>query len=177
MSSFGHLRGLYGRLLFACGLLAGAVTFLMMVLVVANAILRFAFNAPIGGTLELTESMLTVLIFMSLALTQYEGGHIHVVLLTDRLPAAARRAARFVAMVAGLGFFAWCSYAAWLFAMRSYAMDEHEWGSISFPLYPVKFVIFAGLGLLTIQFLLDAVSVVVALADVPDEPTDSVETM
>lgn len=165
-------RHAYGRLLHFSGVVAGCVAFLMMVLVVANTVLRFFFNAPIVGTLEITESMLTVMIFLSLALTQFEGGHIHVVLLTDRFPAPLRRASRFVAMLLGFLFFAWCSYAAWGFAMKSWAIDEHEWGAISFPLYPVKFVVFAGLLLLTFQFLLDALTILVDPEDVPENTSD-----
>ena len=159
MSAFARIQSRFGTLLLACGLMAGAMVFLMMLLVVANALLRFLFNAPIAGTLEITESLLTVLIFLSLALTQYEGGHVRVLLLVKRLPAPSRRIAKLAAMILGVVFFAWCTYAAWGFAMKSLAVDEHEWGTIQFPLYPVKFVIVAGLLLLTIQFLLDAIAV------------------
>lgn len=159
MSSFAHLQRRFAGLLFACGLIAGAMIFLMMLLVVANALLRFLFNEPIAGTLEITESLLTILIFLSLALTQYEGGHVRVLLLVKHFPASIRRAAKFTAMVLGVIFFAWCTYAAWGFAMKSWVMDEHEWGTIQFPLYPVKFVVVAGLLLLTIQFLFDAIAV------------------
>ncbi len=170
MSTFMLIRRRFGSLLHASGVIAGLVTFLMMLLVVANALLRFAFNAPIAGTLEVTESMLTVLIFLSLALTQYEGGHIHVVLITKQLPLPLQRAAKFAAMLLGLIFFAWCTYAAWGFAVKSWMMDEHEWGSIQYPLYPVKLVVVLGLLLLTVQFLFDAIAVAVGI-DVEDELT------
>jgi TRAP-type mannitol/chloroaromatic compound transport system permease small subunit len=61
-------------------------------------------------------------------------------------------------MLSGAIFFSWCAYATWYFALQSYSFDEHEWGSIVFPLYPVKFVIFAGMVMLAVQFLLDAVA-------------------
>lgn len=169
MSSYALLRRRYGALLYACGMIAGLVTFLMMLLVVANALLRFGINMPIAGTLEITESMLTTLIFLSLALTQYEGGHIHVVLVTKQLPVSLQRFTRLIAMGLGLMFFAWCTYAAWGFALKSWMIDEHEWGSIQYPLYPVKFVVFIGLLLLTIQFFLDMISALLG-TDGRDEP-------
>ena len=159
MLTFRSLHDAYGRLLFGSGIVAGVATFLMMVLVVANVALRFLLNAPISGTLEMTESMLTVLVFLSLALTQHEGGHIHVVLVTKRMPRAAQRLARLLAMLLGLAFFAWCTYAAWGFAMRSLRINEHERGAVSFPIYPIKFVVVLGLFLLTTQFALDTVAV------------------
>jgi len=159
------------------GIVAGCVTFFMMALIVANTLLRFFLNAPIAGTLEITESLLTMLIFLSVGLTQFEGGHIHVVLLTDRLPSALQRASRILATLLGAVFFAWSSYAAWGFAMKSLAMDEHEWGAISFPLYPVKFVVFAGLMLLTIQFLIDTLGALSGPLPNDADPTPDTETM
>jgi hypothetical protein len=60
--------------------------------VVANAKPRFAFNAPTGVALDLPEAALPIMMFLSPALTQAEGGRITVVKLTRRLPSAARRA-------------------------------------------------------------------------------------
>ncbi|WP_162901352.1 TRAP transporter small permease [Breoghania sp. L-A4] len=157
MSSFDQLWRGYGTVLRICGLAAGYITFAMMVLVVANAVSRFLFNAPVSGAFEITESMLTVLIFLSLALTQYEGGHIRVVLITQRLAPPLRRAARLFALIAGALFFGWCAVAAWGYAMQSLAINEQQWGAVRYPLYPVKFVVFAGLGLLAVQFALGAV--------------------
>ncbi|MBP1853418.1 TRAP transporter small permease subunit [Rhizobium halophytocola] len=173
MSYLLRFRALYGRLLFACGVAAGITTFLMMVLVVANVAGRYLFNAPIDGTLELTESMLTVLITLSFALTQYEGGHIQVVLLTKNFSPLWRQVASTLAMLLGFIFFAWCTYAVFQFAMKSYAFDEHEWGSIQFPLYPVKMVCAFGVLLITIQFAIDTV-LTAAGVDLPGHDIDGV---
>ncbi|WP_212524083.1 TRAP transporter small permease [Actibacterium sp. MT2.3-13A] len=157
MQSLESLRRGYGALLTLCGLIAGALTFAVMCLVVANALLRYGFNTPVAGTLELTESALPLMIFLSLALTQFRGGHIKVVLATQHMPPALARAAEVLAMTLGAALFAWAAYAGWLMAMKSLAMGELERGSIRFPLWPVKFAVFLGLALLAFQFLLDAV--------------------
>lgn len=156
---FDRLWSAYGRLLFALGLLAGLTTFAMMLLVVANAVSRFLFNAPVTGAFEITQSMLPVLILLSLALTQFRDGHIRVVLVTRHFAPAWRRLVLCLAGLLGAGFFAWCAYGAWAFAMQSYAMNEQEWGAVRFPIYPVKFVVFLGLALLALQFLLSALRV------------------
>lgn len=154
MSTFDRIWRGYGRFLKWCGYVAGYTTFAMMLLVIANAASRFLFNAPVSGAFELTESMLTVLIFLSLALTQHEGGHIRVVLLIQRLPSGLRKAANLLALAAGAAFFAWCSDAAWGYAMKSLAINEQQWGTVRYPLYPIKFVVFFGLALLAIQYAL-----------------------
>lgn len=156
------IRVQFGRLLHVCGVIAGTITFLVMWLVVANALLRFGFNAPIAGAFELTESALPLMIFLALALTQHQGGHIRVVLLTQSMPPRLARALEVAAALLGAAFFAWCAWAAWGFAMKSLAINEQEWGSIRFPIYPVKFAICFGLTLLSIQFVLDALAAALA---------------
>lgn len=158
MSAFQRLYRGYGRLLRGVGLISLAATLFTMVLVVANIIGRYLFNKPLTGTLEFTESLLVLIIFCSIALTQYDGGHIRVNLITRRLPEPVQRILTVIAMLAGCAFFTWCSYAAWIFAVESYSFNEQEWGEIVFPLWPMKFVVFFGLATLAFQFLLDAIA-------------------
>ncbi|MCP1200583.1 TRAP transporter small permease [Notoacmeibacter sp. MSK16QG-6] len=156
MQSILRIRAGFGRLLKLCGFIAGACLLAIMFLVVANALLRYLFNAPVSGTLEITEGALPIIVFLSLALTQYEGGHIKVVLLTRSLPDIARRAAIVFAMLAGAAFFAWATHAGWKLTAKSFAIGEIERGSIRYPLWPVKGAIAFGMALLTVQFLIDA---------------------
>jgi TRAP-type C4-dicarboxylate transport system permease small subunit len=174
MLNFLRLHKAYGALLHRCGILAGIMTFAMMLLVVINVALRYTLNISVPGTLEITESLLTVLIFLSLALTQYEGGHIQVVLFTNRFPPSVRHSVRCIAMLLGLLFFTWCSWGAWGEAVKSFAINEQEWGSVRFPLYPVKFIVFAGLLMLAFQFAFDAVAA--ALGVDPHADEDVVQT-
>lgn len=157
MQTLHSLRRGYGAFLSLCGFVAGALLFAIMLLVVANVVMRYGFNSPVTGTLELTEASLPLIIFLSLALTQLRGGHIKVVLLTQHLPVGLARAAQVVAMLAGAVLFAWAAYAGWLMAMKSFAIGELERGAIRFPIWPVKFAIFFGLALLAVQFALDAI--------------------
>jgi TRAP-type C4-dicarboxylate transport system permease small subunit len=158
MSAFQRLYRAYGLLLRGLGLISAVATFVMMVLVVANVAGRYLLNQPLTGTLEFTESLLVIIIFLSVALTQYDGGHIRVTLLTRRLPKAWARRMTVFSMLCGAAFFTWCSYASWIYAAQSYSFNEHEWGEVVFPLWPMKFVVFFGIALLAFQFLLDAIA-------------------
>lgn len=158
MSAFQRFYEGYGRFLRGVGMISAGATLITMVLVVMNIIGRYLFNKPLTGTLEFTESLLVLIIFCSLALTQYEGGHIRVILMTRRLPKPTQRIFTVVAMLCGCAFFTWCSYAGWRFAAESYSFGEQEWGEIVFPLWPMKFVVFIGLATLAFQFLLDAIA-------------------
>lgn len=158
MSAFQRLYRGYGRLLRGFGAISAIATFIMMVLVVANIIGRYLFNKPLTGTLEFTESLLVIIIFLSVALTQYDGGHIRVNIVTRRLPQRVARILTIISMLCGCAFFTWCGYAAWIFAAQAYSFNEQEWGEVVFPLWPMKFVVFFGIALLAIQFLLDAIA-------------------
>lgn len=158
MSAFQRLYRGYGRLLRGFGLVSTLATLIMMLLVVANIIGRYLFNRPLTGTLEFTESLLVLVIFCSIALTQYDGGHIRVNLVTRRLPQRLSRGLTVIAMLAGCAFFTWSAYAAWIFAAQAYSFNEQEWGEVVFPLWPIKFVVFIGIAMLALQFLLDAIA-------------------
>lgn len=168
------VRAGFGRVLNLCGLIAGAALMAVMLLVVANVLLRYLFNMPIGGTLELTEGALPFIIFLSLAMTQYEGGHIKVVLLTRKLPERLQRALLVLAMLAGAALFAWATYAGWKLTAKSIAIGEIERGSIRYPLWPVKGVIAFGMALLTVQFLIDATAAALGGA-LPDTDPEEIE--
>lgn len=168
-----QLRNGFGRALNFCGLTAGFILLAVMALVVANVLLRYLFNAPIAGTLEMTEGALPLIIFLSLAMTQYEGGHIKVVLLTRKLSKRLQRAAVVFAMLVGAVLFAWASYAGWMSMAKSIAIGEIERGSIRYPLWPVKGTIALGMSLLTLQFLIDALLAALG-GELPDSEAEEI---
>lgn len=153
---FERLYRAYVRLLTWLGVLCGLITFAIMWLIDANALLRKLFNSPVPGAFELTEAGLVLIVFLSLAYTQSRRGHIRVTLLTRHLPIGVQHGLYVVVLLIGAIFFAWCAYAAFGYAMRSYRIGEEEWGLIRFPIWPVKMAIFLGTTLLSAQFLLDA---------------------
>jgi TRAP-type C4-dicarboxylate transport system permease small subunit len=173
MSGFQRLRSAYGRLLHAFGLVAAVSIFIMMILVVANILGRYLFNKPIAGAFEVTEALLVVIIMLALAVTQYQDAHIRVTIVTRRMPPYWAHIARIFSLALGAVFFAWCAYATWLFAAQSYSFNEQEWGTITFPLYPFKFVVFIGVVLLAIQFVFDTISEVMKPA--PEQQSTPVE--
>ena len=137
--------------------LSGIILFVMMFLVVANTLTRKFFNAPIAGAFEITQSLLTLAIFLSLAYTQRVGGHISVDVLSRHFSGSVQLLARLMAPALGFLCFAWATYANWHYAMDSLQMNEQEWGEITYPLWPVKMLMCIGLGILTLQFLADLI--------------------
>lgn len=156
---FETIYRLYTKLLMAIAVIAAFGFFGIMWLIDANSLSRKFFSAPITGTLEITEALMVVAILMPMAYTQMRRGHIRVTLITKHFPPVAQRVFYTSALLIGLVFSAWATYASYDFFLRSYSVNEHAWGSVSFPIYPSKGAVALGMLLLTIQFLLDAIRV------------------
>ncbi len=155
--SFGKIWGSFGGFLKGLGVLSGLSTALMTILVVCNVFSRYVLNKPIDGAFEISQSLLTILVFFSLALAEHQEANIRVVLLIRHLPRKGKCVVSCVTSLLSLVFSLWCSFATWNFAMESYHTNELEWGTIQYPLYPVKFVVFFGLALLSFQYALGSV--------------------
>ena len=66
---------------------SGAGIVAMMLLTCADVLLRYLFNAPIEGTLDLTQMLMVVIVFFGLAYCGWTGGHVVVDLIRELLPA------------------------------------------------------------------------------------------
>lgn len=71
--------------------LAGASLALMMFLTALDVGLRYIFNRPIPGALELVEYMMAVLVPFALTITAFNKAHIGVELIMERFPMRVRR--------------------------------------------------------------------------------------
>lgn len=167
-SRFLLLYDAYGKVLKAIAIVAGAALFVVMWLVIANAVSRKFLNAPITGTSEIVEAAMPVVILLPMAFTQMRRGHVRVMLLMDRISPGVRRAVHVGALVIGCLLFAWIAWATWGYAARSLRIGENAPGILRFPLWPSKFSVSLGAELLALQFLLDATKVALIADDSPE---------
>ena len=70
----------------ALAAVSGAGIVAMMLLTCADVVLRYLFNAPIEGTLDITQMLMVIVVFFGLAYCGWTGGHVAVDLLRDLLP-------------------------------------------------------------------------------------------
>ncbi|MDD5701119.1 MAG: TRAP transporter large permease subunit [Dehalococcoidales bacterium] len=82
-----------------------AVLFLMVFVTFIDVVMRYIFNAPIKGVLELTEVLMIVAVFLGIAHTQNQKGHIRVDLLSAALTPGRRLVLEFITTVLGIGLF------------------------------------------------------------------------
>lgn len=103
--------------------LAGLVLFALMLLTTADVLGRFLFNAPVTGTVELTQLMLAALVFLALPVVCWREGHIAVDLLDSVFP-------QFLVWIRQLLINAFSAAALWIMARRVWALGERslDWG-------------------------------------------------
>ncbi len=81
---------------------AGITLLLIMVVTVVDITGRYFFGRPVAGTVELTQFGMVVVVFLGLAWTERERGHITVDLLYERLPRIMRRVVGVLAYLIGI---------------------------------------------------------------------------
>lgn len=81
VSAAEKLLGRWARML---GLVSGFVLPVLMLLIVADITLRFFVNAPVKGTLEISEYSLLIVVFFALSYTQTQKGHVASDMLAER---------------------------------------------------------------------------------------------
>ncbi len=151
------LRRAFGTFQYYMSMVAGVITFVMMWLIDVNAVARKAINTPVPGGIEITQSLLTFSIMLPFGYVLFRGEHVNTVVLTSRLSHRTNHWLHVFWMTTGALLFAAVTYGAWIYAIRSYNMNEQVWGAtIRFAVWPAKMAVAFGALLLSFQFALDA---------------------
>lgn len=141
MKQFTGLIGLLSRWL---NRIASACFVAVMVLVVANIILRTLFKAPILGTYEYVNLLTAIAIAMALAYCAFQDGHIAVGVVVDRLPCKWQAVIDVATNITALVFW---SMAAWYLGKEAGMMTANGMvaATTSIPLSPVIYLLACGL--------------------------------
>jgi TRAP-type C4-dicarboxylate transport system permease small subunit len=130
----------------------------MMLLTVCDVFLRYAFNCPILGGMEITESMMITLAFLAIAYCALEKGNVKMDILVSRLPSRGQVAFDIVGYILCLVLsipMAWC--------YLTEAFDIQRLGQVStilrIPAYPFYLVVFFGCTMLSIVLLIELVKI------------------
>lgn len=113
------------------------------------------FNRPVVGAQEVTESTMVLIVFGGLAYAQIRRRHIRVELFYLKAGPRTRSLMDIVASVAGIVYFTLMIWQATNEALYSWQIKEATFGLVRFPLYPARFLLVAGVGLMIVQLLLD----------------------
>ena len=89
----------------AVGYLSVATVIALMLLTVADVFLRYVFNSPIRGTIELTEMMM-VWILLVVAWGALEGSHVKIDILMSRFSPRVQATVEIFTFLVSLGIYA-----------------------------------------------------------------------
>ncbi len=122
--------------------LAGALALTIMMLLTFFDVIGRAFNHPIVGTVEVTELLMGLLIFLGVGLTTFLRGHIRVDIFITYLSPRARAVLDTVTMAISTFFAALMCWQLWLKAADTVAMGDvtQIW---AVPIWPVAYVMAA----------------------------------
>ncbi len=124
--------------------LAGLCIFAVMLLIVANIILRTVFNQPILGTYELVGFLTAMGVALALAHCAFQEGHIAVGIIMERFPQKIR--ALMAVLVNFTSLILWAA-AVWSLGKFGHAMKMKGLVSPSaeIPVYPFIYLVAFGL--------------------------------
>ena len=146
-------RGLFSvaRVVNAIGV---SIVLVIMLTTVADVALRYTFNQPVPGTVELTEYMMVFVVYCGIAWTQIKKGHVAVDIVAKRLTHKAQAILQSFTYVISLGIFC---LASWLAFTRVKIVADSGLCStaLDIPRFPFQLVVGIGLGMLSLVLLAD----------------------
>jgi TRAP-type mannitol/chloroaromatic compound transport system permease small subunit len=167
----GFNRG-FGAVAMASNALASAWIFVMMFIVVADIFMRYVFNAPIDGTIEIIQASIIAVLYLQLAYTLRSGRLTRSDAFYNRMLARHPKVGQVVGLVfhaAGLVFMLAVMWPAWPRWLNAYRAGDFEGvpAVFTFPRWPAFLVLFIGCALMAIQFALLMIDNILALAGKP----------
>ncbi|MFC1861445.1 TRAP transporter large permease subunit [Chloroflexota bacterium] len=124
----------------------------MMFLTAVDVSLRYVFNRPIPGSMELTELMMAVLVAFGLGYTQIHKGHVAVDLVISRFRPRVQAVINTITCLFGLGIFSLITWRTILYAGNQ-RLDELTSSVLLIPLHPFIYVVAFGSAILCLVFI------------------------
>ena len=130
------VAGLVGRSLrvIEYGLVTGSILVILFVMlfVGAEVLMRYAFDSPIPGHLELSELMGPIIVFLALSYTQATHGNVGMDLVLDSLPPGGRRYAEMATLLISIFI---CSVLAYFSFKNAYQLWRYDDVTMSPPYF------------------------------------------
>lgn len=147
----------YATLTSAAAVLGAVAGLITMLVITLDVVWRMWTGRSVPGLLELSETLLVVIVFLSIAYAERVEVHVRTEVLTRKFPRRLRLWTRVVVHAASASISLFLAWATTTRALDSFASAEYQPGLVRFPLWPARIVISIGFILLTIEFALKLV--------------------
>lgn len=131
---------------------AAAILMLMMTLTFFDVVGRYLFNSPVFFTIELTQLLMGVIIYLGLALTTLRRGHVTVDVVVALLPPGLRRITELIASLCALGVLGLITWQLFGRAVTNIE-DGLRTQLLYLPLFPFALVMALGAGAASLMAL------------------------
>ena len=148
------VRG-FGALERWLGYLGMAFLIGLMAMVVLEVVSRYVFGNPIMGYIDIMRMMMAVMVFLTLAYCQREGGHIRMELFMTRVLKGGRRyhLVEFSHLLLSLAGFGAIAISSLNGALQDYAVGDVT-AVLYWPTWPAKMLVAIGAIFLCVRFIL-----------------------
>lgn len=138
--------------------LGGVALVLIMVHVNLDIACRYLFDAPLSGTIEIASYYYMIaLVFLPLAAVERRNGHIAVELVSQKLSDRHQRILIGLVSLISAAYFGLLAWRLWLDAIEKAEVGETYAGSMSLPIWPPRFFMPLGCGLLVVLLVYKSV--------------------
>ena len=132
----------------------GGVLFLVLMFLGAGDVIgRYTLNAPIYGTMEISEVLMASIILLAWAYTQKRVGHVRVELVISHYPPRARAIVNFLVLLLSLALFIAIAQQSTVLAIQ-YWQEQRVPPNLQIPVTPFHFFVPVGSLLLCIEFVI-----------------------
>jgi TRAP-type C4-dicarboxylate transport system permease small subunit len=125
----------------------------MMMLIVTDVFLRYVFNKPVPGSVEVVEFMMGAVVFMGMAYTGIKKGHIGLGFLVSKMPERRQAFVDIFNFTVSTVFFMLVSWKSLVQTIVLYKSNQTS-SVLGIPVYPFLIVLAVGSGLLALVFLI-----------------------
>ena len=131
-----------------------AVLVAMMLLTFFDVALRYVFNRPIGGSFDLTEVMMAVVVSLGLAYCAVVKGHVTVDLVVSRIPQQSRAIINVITGLLSLSLLVLIAWQGFTYIKVIYIKGLTT-PALPIPVYPFVAVVAVGLAVFCLVLLTD----------------------
>lgn len=156
VSKVSLLETTVNRIITYVNVLGQAILVVMMLFTAADVLLRYVFNKPITGGIELTEFMMAIVVAIALAYTAVRKGHIATDFVILKLPPRTGAVINSVTCLASIGVFALITWWSLIYAgnLRASEAVSSNW---YIPVYPFVYIFALGSAVICLILILNLV--------------------
>jgi len=162
MGIFNKIYGAIKRVSTGLNMVGVVITFAVMLMLMADIVMRNFLHSFILGTYEMTEMAMVALIFCGLAYTQLNKGHVRVEMFVGFLPKKAQYVLDIVILLASTalcGIIAWSAFGK----VKQDIAKNVATSVLKLPYYPFSFLMLVGLTIFTVLLLFETIDEIIKL--------------